>query len=377
MKTVLVKCKIEEEDGSKPCITPPVGLWSMRQNSPDITVVDLNIERENEIVADEIGFSLSFPSQRKSLSRMMDICQSPRIIFGGPHGSTLPGGWAGPGENYFDRTVTFGELDYPLFTEEEMEPYWKQDKPFGQKFSGRWFPIETSRGCNHRCGYCDMPKFWGGWQPKAVEQIEAYVEWLKKKRGIDQLIILDDNISYDKERFLRIIEVFDRYDMSWTCPNGIYSRSLMDANVIDKLGSAKALSLPFETGCARTAKTMRLGNKWLCFSGAFWLVAKLKERGIHTTGFFIIGYPGETEEDVKETLAYANALPLNERYIYFATPYAGTHLYDICMTGGYLKEPVEKATYKNPIIETPLLSRERLKELWTADRENALRRKGI
>ena len=47
MKTVLVKCKIEEEDGSKPCITPPIGLWSMRQNAPDITVVDLNIEPED------------------------------------------------------------------------------------------------------------------------------------------------------------------------------------------------------------------------------------------------------------------------------------------------------------------------------------------
>jgi radical SAM superfamily enzyme YgiQ (UPF0313 family) len=134
-----------------------------------------------------------------------------------------------------------------------------------------------------------------------------------------------------------------------------------------------SLSLPFETGSESSASLMKLGRKWLFFEEAELLVNDLNIMGIETTGFFVIGYAGETEEDVKRTLAYANALPLRNRHIYLAAPYKGTELYRTCLKNNWLIDG--PATYRSALIDTPFLSSKRLLSLFNEDREAALQRK--
>jgi radical SAM superfamily enzyme YgiQ (UPF0313 family) len=120
---------------------------------------------------------------------------------------------------------------------------------------------------------------------------------------------------------------------------------------------------------------MHLKEKWLTYSEAKVLVNRLKQANVQTCGFFIIGYPGETIDDVKVTLAYANALPLEQRNIYFATPYKGTKLYSDCERNGWLvNSTAQSATYRDAVINTPWLKRDELLKLWSDDREAALRR---
>lgn len=217
-----------------------------------------------------------------------------------------------------------------------------------------------------------MPKFWKGWEEKDLNLLNDYLLWLARE-NIHELIILDDNISLRPERFIDILHLLRSHAMSWSAPNGIYARSLLDQRVLKEVldSGCLALSLPFEAGNPRSAKIMGLGSKYLTFDEATELVRWLRG-SIKVTGFFIIGYPGETEDDVRETLDYANALPLHARHIYFATPYIGTRLHDLVMRKGYLGSSLEEATYKTPVISTPWLSRERLYEIWMEDRKLAL-----
>jgi radical SAM superfamily enzyme YgiQ (UPF0313 family) len=133
-----------------------------------------------------------------------------------------------------------------------------------------------------------------------------------------------------------------------------------------------SLSIPFETGSERTAKLMSLGRKWMTREEGARLVGDINSKGIESVGFFIIGYPGETEDDVKITLDYANSLPLKRRFIYFATPYPGTKMYEKVKKEDWLIHG--NGSYKTPVISTDVLSVERLTELWRADREAALER---
>jgi radical SAM superfamily enzyme YgiQ (UPF0313 family) len=107
----------------------------------------------------------------------------------------------------------------------------------------------------------------------------------------------------------------------------------------------------------------------------------LKARGIKTCGFFIIGFPGETMDDMRETLAYANALPLDQRNIYIATPYPGTPLYDLCDKRGYLQSKVpalyDDLLYTRGLIKTPEFSPEDVEELKMRDRDEAMKRQGV
>jgi anaerobic magnesium-protoporphyrin IX monomethyl ester cyclase len=53
-----------------------------------------------------------------------------------------------------------------------------------------------------------------------------------------------------------------------------------------------------------------------------------KKIGIHMLGFFMIGAPGETAEEINSTIALADKLPLDEATFSITTPFAGTSLYE-------------------------------------------------
>ncbi len=372
----LIKLPAVLTDSTKQTLTPPIGLWSMRELSP-IRVLDFNVMDLEDVKDDVVGYSLSFPSQESSLPLVRSMTSAKHEIVGGPHGGLLKiegvQSHYGPGESLLQSGFSFAQSPYPGFTDEEIRPYWEAKKPFGQKTAtDRWIPMEFSRGCAHACGFCAMPKFWGKWEGKSLPIVESYLRWLSHIRDIHEVIVLDDNIAFQKDFFLAVLDLFHRYDIQWSAPNGIYAHNLMNKEALAALATSRclALSLPFETGCERTARLMHLGKKAFEKDQAMWLVKELHDMRIRTTGFFIIGYPGETEDDVKETLAFANSLPLDERYIYFATPYRGTRLYDLCVSNNYIEKNLDSATYKTPVISTPWLSRERLYELWLQDRKD-------
>jgi radical SAM superfamily enzyme YgiQ (UPF0313 family) len=388
MEESLILIKLPEGEGPlmRPTFTPPIGLWSMRENNPEISMVfDGHLYGREETLrflykrssSDLLCFSLQFHTQEKFFREILPILKADEVTIGGPHGSMLKikgvRSHQGPGER-----GSFKDLFFPHPTEAEMSPYWRLESPFGKgdprRPSRRPFPIETSRGCPNSCDFCMMNDFWAGWVGRDPEKIKEYLKWLRDERGIDEVIILDDNISLDRKRFLSLLEIFRKEGMKWRAPNGIYLRSIMQKEVLESLlnSNCTGLSLPFETGTQKAADLMTLGRKWLNPEEQKRLVSSLQD--LHLTGFFIIGYPGETEEDVLESLSVANSLPLNERHIYLAAPYPGSSLYQKVKRMGWLKEE-ELATYRNASISTPFLSSERLLEIFNEDRNAALLRK--
>jgi radical SAM superfamily enzyme YgiQ (UPF0313 family) len=113
------------------------------------------------------------------------------------------------------------------------------------------------------------------------------------------------------------------------------------------------------------------------FDGALSLVDALKAEGIKTCGFFIIGYPGETLDDMRKTLDYANTLPLDQRNIYIATPYPGTPLYEDCKREGWLvSDDYKDLLYTKGLIQTPEFTPGQVEALKARDREAAIARRG-
>jgi magnesium-protoporphyrin IX monomethyl ester (oxidative) cyclase len=195
--------------------------------------------------------------------------------------------------------------------------------------------------------------------------------------GIKEIFIEDDNVISNPGLFSWILDRLRDNGISWSTPNGISARDLVKFVPRLRQSGCWRVSLPFETGNASTARLMRLGAKWMPFDGALSLVDALKAEGIKTCGFFIIGYPGETLDDMRKTLDYANTLPLDQRNIYIATPYPGTPLYEDCKREGWLvSDDYKDLLYTKGLIQTPEFTPGQVEALKARDREAAIARRG-
>jgi len=406
IKILLINLKSPELAGQKQTFMPPMHLWKIRSTLNTISCIS-RVDICDEHIGDRcedffkrdkyliVGISCRFSIQHSEYVRVAEIAKETGsiVLSGGIHAAITPKPDAVEyttrmqGESWFRSMLVKDFVDEnintfepPYFEIEELEKYWKLKRPHDlQSVTDKWMSIVTSIGCARECGFCGIKDFAGSWNPYSLEYMDSYLKYLKEK-GIEELFIEDDNISWDKQRFLSLIELFKKYNFMWSCPNGIYVKSLMDEKVIKALFASGCwrLSLPFETGSKKTAELMHLGKKWMPFEEANRIVNKLNSIGIKTCGFFIIGYPGETEKDIRQTFDYANRLNLDQRNIYIATPYPGTELYKICLDKKYIvvdNDFYGKLLYKSAIINTPWLSAERVLEMKAEDREKALRRK--
>lgn len=401
MNILFVKLKEPKRETQKSVYMPPLGLWSMRTFLGDDHFVDICDEHMGADIADYldkrrynlIGISAQFSIQHKEYLRVAERAKQygsrAKIIAGGFHASIAENKYvdevvSGWGERYFKSDVKIDDIFFPWFLNEEMERYWKRGAPHDlQSKLYRWMSIETSRGCNRKCRFCGVRRFWGRWIGHSVGWVEMQLRFLRN-RGIDEVFIEDDNVSFDYDRFVDILKLFEKLKMCWSCPNGIYIKSLEEliGNKQESLlrrSNCWRLSLPFETGTKKVAKLMKLDGKWIPFGRALALVKVLNDQGIRTCGFFMIGYPGETVEDMQRTLEYANKLPLGQRNIYIATPYPGTALYSLCKSKGYLtmdgEELYDNLLYTKGFIETPEWSPGYVEALKREDRDRAMRKK--
>jgi len=385
MKILLVKLKEPTRPGQRACYMPPLGLWGMRaalrREGHECEVIDMHLGDEISGSWDVIGISAQFSVQHDEYIQVVREARyhASHIIAGGFHAAAVP---PPPGVDYVHKgpgeDLTGLSYTAPDMTEAELSRYWERGAPHDLvSKSSRWMSIETSRGCIYGCGYCGVGKFWGGWRQLDRVVVHAYLKHLSDDLNVDELFIEDDNAtrSGNLEDLLPELKRF-----YWSMPNGVRISDLSPA-LLERMSAAGCwrLSLPFETGSRRTADLMNIGDKWLGQTESRALVADCRNNGIRTCGFFIIGYPGETFDDVMRTLDFANTLPLDDRHIYIATPYPGTPLYDLCKREGYLiadgPELYEALMYNRALIRTPWIEPEDLERIREEDREAAIARK--
>ncbi len=200
--------------------------------------------------------------------------------------------------------------------------------------------IFTSRGCPAKCIFCGarhmMGRKYRAHSPKRVlDEIESLID----NYGIRELAFLDDNLTWDRDRAAAIFDgmMERRFDLSWMTPNGLALYAL-DEKLIDKMkeSGCYAVYLAFESGCQDVLS--KIVHKPLNIDKTRRLARRFRALGIETTGMFVIGFPGETLEQIEETVGFAKEIDCDYVSFSIATPYPGTDMYDICAREGYFTE---------------------------------------
>lgn len=174
----------------------------------------------------------------------------------------------------------------------------------------KWVYIEASRGCKHRCEFCIEPQKWGyEYRVKSPSRIVQEIEYWQKK-GIRHFRFTDSSLtSYPqlKELFNEIDS--KKLDVRWSCFARI-SEINKNQELVKEMKSAgcETLLIGFESGEQKILNGMKKG---FGLAEAESVVNLLKENGIKIRGSWILGYPGESREMLKETIAFAKKLDLD------------------------------------------------------------------
>lgn len=191
--------------------------------------------------------------------------------------------------------------------------------------TGRYTGIMTSRACPFRCVYCHQI-FGKKYRKRSPENVLAELRELYDRHGVRELEVIDDCFNLDLARAKRIFDLIVEAGMELTMsfPNGIRADHL-DEEFFEKGRRAgiAAMSFPVETASQRLQEMVHKRNDLAKIAANIRLARK---HGIFTHGFFMLGFPTETREEMQATIDYAVRSDLHSANFITVLPFEGTEL---------------------------------------------------
>ncbi|MCB1152632.1 B12-binding domain-containing radical SAM protein [bacterium] len=190
---------------------------------------------------------------------------------------------------------------------------------------GKYAPLFTSRGCPYRCNYCHEV-FTKKFRAKGPVEVVDEIEYLMHERQVEEFEIYDDIFNLDYDRAMGIChEIIGRgLKPRLTFPNGIRG-DLLDRPLLEAMAAAGTIHLAFaiESASPRIQKMSRKNNRLPKITENIEIAAEL---GIFPFGFFMLGFPTETREEIQSTIDFAIRSKLNGALFFQVIPFAGTEL---------------------------------------------------
>jgi len=266
-----------------------------------------------------------------------------------------------------------GLLDYDLL---DMNKYLNNKRLYKARnhTSKKSISIITSRGCPYNCVFCSVKTHMGKkFRSQSPDMVLKHIKMCVEKYGIRSFHFEDDNIAFDRRRFEQILDNIIDSDLkiSWNVPNGIHVNSL-DHRILKKIkkSGCEELTIAIESGNQRVLNNIIRKN--LSLKKVLEVVKECKKLRIRLKAFYVIGFPGESKEDIQTTMKFAIKLLREYEVIpsmMFATPIYGTELYNIALrkqliNKKFTDEELSNATqiYGEPLIKSEEYSKEWLKK---------------
>jgi anaerobic magnesium-protoporphyrin IX monomethyl ester cyclase len=189
-------------------------------------------------------------------------------------------------------------------------------------------PIITTRGCPYSCTFCSAPILSGKkLRHHSREHVIGEIRMLYEERGIREFHIVDDNFTFDidyAKDILRGIKELN-YDIALAMPNGIRMDRVDDELLeLMKECGLYIVSVAVESGNDRILKKMKKATTKAKIREN---VDRIHRHGLRIAAFFILGFPTETEEEMKETIKLAYELPFVRANFFTYLPLPGTESY--------------------------------------------------
>jgi len=234
-------------------------------------------------------------------------------------------------------------LPFPAWDLIDYQKFWKTG---GMATVGirPYLPIFTSRGCPYRCVFCHQI-FGKAFRARSPENVVAEVA-LIHSLGTKNIEVLDDIANFDQDRFDRILELMLEKDLRSVLnfPNAIRADIVRpeSLDLLKRVGVCE-VSVAVETASPRLQKLL---DKNLSLEKVSRTINLLADRRIFTRGFFILGLPTETEEEMLSTIRFACESRLHLAMFFTPNPYRNTAMHGMFEKAGKLRPDISSIDYE-------------------------------
>ncbi len=173
--------------------------------------------------------------------------------------------------------------------------------------------LKIAEGCDNCCSYCAIPKIRGPYRSKPMEQVLNEAKALAANGVKELIVVAQDTTRYGEDlpggkllladllKELNNIESLKWIRVMYCYPNNFTDELIEAFATLDKV--CKYIDLPLQHASNRLLASM---NRYDTKEEVSALLKKLRERiqGIVIRTTFIVGFPGETEEDFEELKAF-------------------------------------------------------------------------
>lgn len=195
--------------------------------------------------------------------------------------------------------------------------------------------VKIADGCDFKCGYCVIPQLRGPYKSRKIENIIKEVQGLVKKGVTEICLIAQDTTSYGKDIYGKpslkelLIELNKIEELSWirilyTYPSLLTDDLLETIQSLDKV--VKYIDVPMQHVSTNVLELM--SRPILDYKKLVRRIRKIiPKASIRTT--FIVGYPGETEQDFEELYNFIEEMKIDRLGVFEFSKEKNTKAYSI------------------------------------------------
>ncbi len=197
--------------------------------------------------------------------------------------------------------------------------------------------IVTTRGCPSHCSFCSSPDFWGRKvRFRSPEAIVAEISFIRQKFGLIYFSIRDDTFTADRARVLKFCSLLQerKQYILWNCQSRV---SAIDEELVTamKRAGCECIQLGVESG---SPTLLRQLGKNITLEQIKRAATVIRDIGINLSIYLIGDIPGETPEDINQTIELIRSLNADDGYVSPLAYFPGTRLYKEAVQAGEITD---------------------------------------
>ena len=215
------------------------------------------------------------------------------------------------------------ELPLPAWDLIDMEAYLSA---WHRNTGERRAAVLTSRGCPFDCSWCSKPTFGRTYRQQSVGRVLAELRALHDRYRVDYVRFCDDVFGVDRRWLEELLDrmIADGPHLDFECLARV---DLLKPDLLERMKTAglQRVYLGVESGSQKMLDAMSRGTRLAQIER---VAASLRTHHVRQFWFLMLGYPGETLDDIEATLQLFRRFSPEEYSVSIAVPVPGTRFYD-------------------------------------------------